>query len=327
MKLNWLPLYQVTLLLVISTILGCTNTEQKKVFYLNSYHEGYKASDEVMAGIKEIMKEENVSLSVFFMDAKRKSSDQEREKVVKNALEKMEAFNPNLIIVSDDDAVKFVITPYFKNRMIPVVFCGVNWSAKQYGLPVSNITGMIEVLPIEESIQTMMKYYPKAKKLVVISENSVSERKNTAILDKVYKKYGFNVSYQLVDNFEAWKIAFKKANNEADLIYLPTNGAIKGWKIKEAKDFVNKNILKPVFTCDDFMMAYAVYGLTKVAKEQGLWAGKTAVSILKGASPSTVPVSKNTQSKSFINPFLAKKIRFVPSPELISSSEMVNINY
>jgi hypothetical protein len=32
---------------------------------------------------------------------------------------------------------------------------------------------------------------------------------------------------------------------------------------------LKKNIKIPIVTCDDFMMPFAVFGLTKVAKEQG----------------------------------------------------------
>ena len=39
------------------------------------------------------------------------------------------------------------------NGKTSVVFCGVNWSAQQYGLPTSNVTGIIEVLPMKENLQ------------------------------------------------------------------------------------------------------------------------------------------------------------------------------
>ena len=69
--------------------------------------------------------------------------------------------------------------------------------------------------------------------------------------------------YFLADNFEDWKKMFVMANDEADIIYLPTNGAIKDWNESMAIKFVKENIRKPVFTCDDFMMDYCVFGFTK----------------------------------------------------------------
>lgn len=60
------------------------------------------------------------------------------------------------------------------------------------------------------------------------------------------------------------------------------------------------------------MMPYAVFGMTKVASEQGLWAAETASKILKGNSPSDFPVTRNKLSTTWINADLAEKIGFYP---------------
>lgn len=315
-----------SILLIIVMGLVQSGGAPKKVFYINSYHKGYSASDESMAGIFEVLNGK-AEIKVFFLDAKRKSDQKQIEQSVAAAMAQLASFEPDLIIASDDDAVKFIIAPYFKNKPVPVVFCGVNWSAAQYGLPVTNITGMLEVLPLRENLELMKAYYPKAKKLTVISENSVSERSNTSLLDTLYRNVGFKAAYRLVENFEEWKQAFKEESEQADLIYLPTNGAVKGWDTTEAKRFVAAHIKIPVITCDDFMMPYAVYGLTKVAREQGLWAGTTALKILNGKDPSSIPVARNTQNRSLINTCLAGKVFFKPTRELLKRSQLIEIKY
>ena len=40
------------------------------------------------------------------------------------ALEQIQKFKPELIIASDDGAVKYLVVPHFKGEKIPVVFCG-----------------------------------------------------------------------------------------------------------------------------------------------------------------------------------------------------------
>ncbi|GAA4399110.1 hypothetical protein GCM10023187_10490 [Nibrella viscosa] len=126
---------------------------------------------------------------------------------------------PDLVLASDDDAVREVVVPYLKHTATPVVFCGVNWSAEGYGLPVANVTGMLEVVPIRETLETMRRYYPTA------------------------------------------------------------NGSIRGWQNDEAKAFVARTLRRPVVAGDDFIMPIAVYGQTKVAREQGEWAAQTALQI------------------------------------------------
>jgi ABC-type uncharacterized transport system substrate-binding protein len=100
------------------------------------------------------------------------------------------------------------------------------------------------------------------------------------------------------------------------VVYLPTNGAVAGWDDADARRFVRKAIRRPVVTCDDFMIPYAVLGLVKVAREQGEWAGDAALAILSGKRPSEIPLASNAQVRALFNAELAARIGFVPDEEL-----------
>ena len=243
------------------------------------------------------------------MDTKRKSSEEEILQVTKNALAEIEEFQPDILIASDDNAVKYIIQPHFNNKVIPVVFCGVNWSAEKYGLG-ENVTGMLEVMPLKDCISEVLKNYPETKDFVVLSENSHSEQNNTELLDTMYRNLGLSPKYFLANNFEEWKSFFIKANNSADLIYMPTNGAVKNWNNVEAQKLIEEILQIPTITCDDFMMPFVVYGQTKIAKEQGEWAAKTALKILNNSSPYEIPYTKNSQWEAWLNTKLADKINF-----------------
>ena len=281
---------------------------QLRVFYLNSYHQGYPSSDDAMAAIREILGREGIALQVEFMDAKHHPADADLRRRAEAVLASIRRFQPNLLIASDDDAVKYVIAPHYRDGPIPVVFCGVNWSAKQYGLPTANVTGMLEVVPIEETLRQIQQMRPSTRRLCVLSEDSTSERSNRDLLDPKYKALGLDPQYALVDNFEEWKRAFAAAQRDSDVVYLPTNGGIRGWDAAAAKEWVRRNIRKPVVTCDDFMMPYAVFGLTKVAREQGEWAARAALEILHGKRPADIPMVPNQQTRCFLNPELAGRI-------------------
>jgi gluconate transporter len=284
--------------------------EPLRVFYLNSYHQGYASSDDAMAAIRDILGREGIALQVEFMDAKHHPADADLRRRAEEVMASLHRFRPNLLIASDDDAVKFVLAPFYRDGPIPAVFCGVNWSAKQYGLPTANVTGMLEVVPIEETLREIQRTRPSARRLCVLSENSTSERSNRELLDPKYKALGLDPQYRLVDNFEEWKRAFVAAQRDSDVVYLPTNGAIRGWDAAAATAWVRSNIRKPVVTCDDFMMPYAVFGLTKVAREQGEWAAHAALEILHGKRPADILMVPNQQTRCFINPELAERTGF-----------------
>ena len=128
-------------------------------------------------------------------------------------------------------------------------------------------------------------------------------------MDTLYRKAQLEPSYFLVNDFDEWCENFMRLNEDFDIIYLPTNGAVKNWDPVMAKKVVYENIKKPVVTCDDFMMPYCVFGLTKVAEEQAVIALRMMTDILDGKkSPEDIPVEKNKQGKAWLNTKLAGKI-------------------
>jgi ABC-type uncharacterized transport system substrate-binding protein len=296
---------------------GCQTQTRGTVFYINSYHEGYASSDDVTAGIEETLEPANVGLEVFFMDSKRRPEPAAILARSQEAMQRIGEIQPDVIIASDDNAVQSIVAEYFTDGPIPCVFCGVNWTCEQYGLPTENVTGMLEVLPVRETVQTLMEYYPDARRLIVLSEDTTSERKNQAVLAPIFAEYGLKTQYVLVDTFNDWRVEFLKASVQSDLIFLPTNGAIRGWNDRKARSFVAGHIRVPVFTCDDFMMPYAAFGMTKVAREQGRWAANAALKILNGTSPGDIPVARNEQTIAYINTDLARKVGFQPSDSLL----------
>ncbi len=300
---------RIVALLVLSILLFTScGAPPAKIFFLNSYHEGYGSSDDITEGIQETLSDAGVNLDIFYMDTKRQNAPEYLQHIAEQALQRINKVKPDVIIASDDNAVKYVIAPHFKQGDIPVIFCGVNWSCEQYGLPTENVTGMLEVLPLDSALITLKTIYPQARNLTILSEYSTSELNNKEILDPLYRDYGFEPTYALVKTFSEWKQAYTRANREADLIFFVTNGAIQNWDAEEAKALIQETIATPIFTADDFMMDYAVFGFTKVAKEQGIWAAQTALDILAGTSPGDIPVTKNQQARTYLNDTLAKRL-------------------
>jgi len=306
---------------VIILLASCRD-QRARIAYVNSYHEGYKPSDEIRKGIDQNLPAEKYALKIFYIDSKRNTDTGYLSAKIDTIHREVMDFKPEVLIVSDDYAVNWLIKPFFNPSEIPVVFCGVNWSAEKYNLKRENITGMLEVVPLHNALSFTKANLVVSGKIAVVSENSLSEQSNTALLDTLYKNCGFEPLYLLADDFESWKKNFLRACEEADIIYLPTNGAIKNWDENEAVKFVTENIRKPVFTCDDFMMEYCVFGFTKVPIEQGIYAAETAKRILNGTSPAQIPYSRNIQAETWFNPELAEKVKFKPDSNWLKTAKL-----
>jgi ABC-type uncharacterized transport system substrate-binding protein len=285
------------------------------VFHLDSYHQGYAWSDGIGEALRVTLAD-HATLATFYMDTKRRATPAQVQRAAEAALAAIRRARPDVVIASDDAAVKHVVVPHLKDGPTPVVFCGVNWSADPYGLPTPYVTGMIEVSPILEALDLVRKRYPSARRLGILTERSLTEDTERAWLEPKYRAAGFDPTYAMVPDFAAWKMEFLRLNDQTDVLFLPTNGAIQGWNDAEARALEEQSIRKPVVTVIDFMMPYAVFGLTKIAHEQGQWAAEAALAILSGKRPGDIAVVRNRRRQAWFNPVLAKKIGFEPGPEL-----------
>jgi ABC-type uncharacterized transport system substrate-binding protein len=309
--------------LVCSLVLQNCATEgknHKKIVYINSYHHGHPSSDEIMEGFIKNMPADSFEVYSWYMDTKRNPSKEYIQDKAVQLLDSIQKISPDLLVVSDDNAVKYIVEPNIDKLSMPIVFCGVNWTDKEYNLPTSQVTGIIEILPVADAIQKIKSYYPSIKNLLVVNENTTTSRKEEQILDTLFQSIELSADFALVDNFEQWKTAFSRGNVNYDVIYISTHGAVKGWNHDEAVAYINNNIKVPVFTCEDFMMPYAVLGVTKIAEEHGIWAASTAKKILSGIGTEEIPVTRNKESKSWLNSRLAQKIGFKPDDAFLRNA-------
>ncbi|WP_300465586.1 hypothetical protein [Desulfobacula sp.] len=81
-----------------------------------------------------------------------------KEAAARQARQVILSWKPDLVIVSEDNAAKCLVAPYFKDADLPFVFCGLNWDASVYGFPFKNVTGMIEVQLITQIIDHLKPF-------------------------------------------------------------------------------------------------------------------------------------------------------------------------
>ena len=138
--------------------------EGKKVVYVDSYHQGYAWSDGITAGIKKNFEGTGINLDIIRMDTKVHPEEDFKIAAGTKAHDEIEAFHPDVLIVSDDNAFKYVVQKYYKDAPLPVVFCGINWDASTYGVPYTNTTGMVEV-SLTTQILENLKPFAKSSRL------------------------------------------------------------------------------------------------------------------------------------------------------------------
>ena len=145
---RWLWYLLLSLGLVVECALLPRAAIAVRCLFISSYHQGYKWSDGVERGIRNTIGQQ-CELKQFDMNTKRNKDQSYIEQKALEAKALIEAWRPDVVITADDNAAKYTIKPFYKDHVIPFVFCGINWTVEEYGFPYQNVTGMIEIAPIE----------------------------------------------------------------------------------------------------------------------------------------------------------------------------------
>ena len=277
----------------------------KKILFIDSYHEGYEWSDGIVSGMQSVLQGTGTELKIHRMDTKRNSGESYKLAAALRAKKVIEAFSPDIVIASDDNASKYLIMPHFKDNELPVVFCGVNWDAEKYGYPYNNATGMVELDPMEEMLKFFNRF-AKGDRIGYVSGDTFTDK---IIAENVNKRFlAGEMKTYMVKTFTDYKNILLKAQQENDALILNNNVGIPDWDQDKALLFIENNLKIPTSTTNPWMADLTLFAMAKLPEEQGAWAAKTALRVLAGEQPSAIPLAYNKMAVLTVNMKIAKKI-------------------
>ena len=292
-----------------------------RVLLVDSYHQGYAWSDGIKAVVTELLAAADVELRVVYMDGKRQGGREAQEAAGARVMREVAAYGPDLVIASDDSAQKYFVVPYLLGTDLPVVFCGVNWDASVYGYPAANVTGMVEV----DAVPTLMDHlrrFAAGDRVALISDDSLSEHRTANFYNQEF--FGGNLRTWFFSGMEEFKAAFLAAQQEADMLLVMNNAAVADWDNEAAGVFLVENTRVPTGSVNRHMAEYVIYTILKSPEEQGHWAAETALAILGGASPSSIPLARNQGAGLVVNLKLAEAAGIViPMSTLRAATQVI----
>lgn len=294
----------------------------KKCLYISSYHQGYAWSDGVERGLRSVLTGK-CELKQFDMDTKRNKTEEYKQAIGLEAKQLIDSWKPDVVITADDNAAKYLIQPYFKDHEMPFVFCGVNWTAAEYGFPYSNVTGMVEVAPIYPLLEKVQNLIPNATTAIYIGANTLTEEKNLARFQTATRKLKIDLDSALSNSMEEWLQAYNKAQ-QYDFIIIGSNSGIPDWEESHVVDKLKHSSSKLSVTNHDWMMPYTMLGFTKVPEEQGEWAAQAALSILDGVDISQIAIVPNRKWDIWTNRTLLKSTDITLPEGLMLKSKQVD---
>ena len=155
-----------------------------------------------------------------------------------------------------------------------------------------------------------IKPLAKGSRIGYLASDDMTARKEGEYYKKLFK---LELTEVYAKDFEGWKKAFVEIQGKVDILLVGNQSAINDWKADEAEKFTLENTKIPTGTVYDFLAPYSILTFAKVAEEQGFWAAKAALQILKGTQPAGIPIAQNKEGQLIINAKIAQKLGLTPA--------------
>jgi ABC-type uncharacterized transport system substrate-binding protein len=304
-----------------------------KIFHLNSYAPGFGWSDETIEGFKGYLEKENVSFEIkeFYMNSFDMSINQTL--VAKEVVNAISEWKPDLIYATDDEAQREVISKYYVNSRIPVVFSGVNLYAETYGYDkASNVAGVLEREQLKSAVDYLRQISPSnIRKIAVISDGFYQwdvvmeqlKQQQAEIPDVEF------VGWQGFPGFEGYKKAILDYQDKVDAFILLPPIALSdenGVHVSEpdAVRWTVENSKLPELSFWDLQIYLGALEAVYVSPiEQGERSAKIAEEILfDGKKPSSIPFETTKKAIRVIN--IARAETLGIEKKDISSTVLIN---
>ena len=237
------------------------------ILFLSSYNLDWESNIKMINAFMDTI-DGYAHADYIFMDTKNHSYKSVKEKVLAEILEVQKKHgNFDYILTVDDAALDFILeyrNKYFIN--IPVVFEGINTLDKAIETAKNpQMTGVAETLSLKETIESAIKIYPDAKKIVGISDSSVSglgSSKQFLGCKKYFSDYTFSImNCSLLTKDQIAKSVSSLDNGTILVFLMLTNDADNNlYSMKQSAEFIYENANIPVFKADEIGVGYGIFG-------------------------------------------------------------------
>jgi len=306
---------------------------QKDILLIQSYHRGYKWSDDISKVMESRFEHrEDVSLTTVYMDTKKVATPIYFDKLFELYNERFKNRGFDIVVAADNNALEFAIRYHehlFKD--LPLVFLGIN-NFDESMIYENNMrsftTGVVEKVDIKKNIDLILKIHPKLKKLLIINDHSKTGYAIRRDILKVLPKYKNKIEFEYIDHIKINNLKEKIKN-------LPKNTAILWvllYRDKTGKYFTYKESLKqvretskvPIYGLWDFYLGDGIVGgILTSAISQAQFAANMVEEILKGKNPREIPILEDSPNRYMFDYEELKKYD-IKVPKEIIDYELIN---
>ena|GEM_PF-575782 len=304
------------IILIFTVILSCSilsyadepdsiDLSDKRVLFISSYSPSFETFFYQVEGLKSILDVNNVTLDIEFMDTKRFYTEENYSNFynsLKYKLDNSDAYD--VIIVGDDNALIFVEEFEELFTGLPVIFLGINDIEMARSMSMkSNMTGVLEMVSIEGTLELAKLLQPDAKRVVALTD---ATNTGQAVLEayESYDSMDANLSFETLDlstmTFNDFSLELGKLGSDDIVLLLAVHRDMTGETLSfdEGVEILLDSLDQPVYTLYEFGMGKGLIGGEVVSyRNQGSEAGELTIEVLKGKALEDMELIENTHVK------------------------------
>jgi two-component sensor histidine kinase/ABC-type uncharacterized transport system substrate-binding protein len=335
---KWLFLLLFPVLLVPNV--ADADNHPKKILVIHSYHQGLVWTDDIMEGIYSVFKRDNpdVDIHVEYMDTKRHFDGFDGNylnsllKVYRN---KYGAMRFDVIISSDDNALRFLLM-HHKELFpgTPIIFCGVNDYTDGMLSGHEGITGVLEFLDQQASMDIALKLHPESEQVFIVTDTSTTGKANRLLIQELAAQYRDRAEFVFLDKDNSGLTQqelldrLKRLPEKSIVYYSDFLRNREGYIDQEtAVPMITSTSRRPVYTHYDEILGLGVVGGKLVnGHSQGRKAAGIARKVMQGTPVSDIPVYKESIN-SYMFDYLQLKRFGIAESWLPGNSVVINKPY
>ena len=261
--------------------------QEKHILVLNSYHRGFKWTDDTVTSFLETLEslspEHKYAFYIEYLDWKKYPTQKNIENMYANLRYKYGSKPIDLIVATDDKALELAID-YRQEQLknIPIVFTGVSQdSFKLLSNDEENITGVIENIDLEPTIQIAKLIKPDFNKIYTIHDFTESGIAMNKEVSSTVKSIDASLNCIALPPMALDDIIASVKELPSDSIVLITTfyRDAQGLIVENSEfaSLISKYSNVPVFSLYDFYLGYGVIGGAVLqGSKQGELAAKLA---------------------------------------------------
>ncbi|MFW6263704.1 MAG: hypothetical protein ACOC34_06695, partial [Thermotogota bacterium] len=325
----------IVLFFVLISLLLATGTPKILVVY--SYDSEYAWNSALDKSIRETLDKTDCEQRYFYMDTRLNNSPEWKVKAGSVALEIFEAFQPDVVIACDDNAVEFFATKLPESAGVPVVFCGMNHEPKTYGYPKPGVTGVVEKPFPVDSLDLCSEIVPHLKRVAFIGDETSSSDGNIEYIAQEDLGRYENSGFYKFNSIENLQLALENLQKIADAFYFMrttsfTDESGSVLSTKELMEMVLATTDRPIIGLSDYIVYDgALCGVVPNPSFHGSVSANIALEIMyNNKQPSDFPIifsetslSDHKSKMKMINLDTATEKGFIVPSEMMNEVDIL----